>query len=359
MKTKINNLIILDESGSMQCVCQQTISGCNETINTIKSSQKEFEETQEHYVSIYAFQSNESCPSHYIVKNQPANAVEHITPKDYRPWGGTPLYDAIGGTLADLRAVVAGEEQAVGSVTIITDGYENASRQYTQAKVVSMIRELKEKGWNFNFIGANIDVERAAKDMGVDNYMRFEQSAEGTGAMFEKENRSRRAYYQRMESVQAAAEASRAEKERLMREASKGYFNEENPEKPTEKEQKQDSYSENMKTVRFQKESDGLWYVDLPSWPFAHGHLLMVGGSDDLCEFLSDDKKSVTVKVVPSNAPLEGMKDFIKLTRLNKSLTGGAHYSVENCQGFTKNVYFCPVTLFVLHKYPRYMYVKK
>ena len=70
MKTEIYNLIILDESGSMDCVKKQTISGCNETINTIRMAQEKYADTQLHYVSIFAFQSG-SVPSRYIIKNEP------------------------------------------------------------------------------------------------------------------------------------------------------------------------------------------------------------------------------------------------------------------------------------------------
>jgi len=227
MKTKIFNLIILDESGSMSSVCRQTISGCNETINTIKVAQEKNEASQEHYVSIFAFQSSGNRPSRYILKNQKAATVEHITEEDYKPCGGTPLYDSVGGTLADLKAVLACEEQAFGSVTIITDGYENSSRYYTQEHVMKMIEELKECGWNFNFIGANIDVKKVATGIGIENAMCFEQTSSGTTAMFEKENRCRREYYERvrrsMDSAEAA-ELSKRKKEQLMREAGRGFF---------------------------------------------------------------------------------------------------------------------------------------
>lgn len=52
-----------------------------------------------------------------------------------------------------------------------------------------MIKQLKEAGWNFNFIGANIDVEKVSRSMNIDNSMEFEQSCEGTRAMFEKEKK--------------------------------------------------------------------------------------------------------------------------------------------------------------------------
>ena len=82
MKTKILNLIILDESGSMDCIRKQTISGCNEVLNTIRSAQTEFNETQEHYISIYVFQSG-GAPSRYLFENQPVKNVSNIKEQDY------------------------------------------------------------------------------------------------------------------------------------------------------------------------------------------------------------------------------------------------------------------------------------
>ncbi len=201
MKSQIFNLIILDESGSMDCVTKQTISGCNETINTIRTVQKKFAETQEHFVSIFAFQSGGERSSRYIIKNEPIDKVKHITAEDYEPYGCTPLYDAVGGTLTDLKATTKRSDDAIGSVTIITDGYENSSTRYTLEKVAKMIEALKELGWNFNFIGANIDVDQVSRSLNIDNAMAFEQDDAGTKAMFEKERRSREAYYSRMEEA--------------------------------------------------------------------------------------------------------------------------------------------------------------
>lgn len=203
MKTKIFNLIILDESGSMSHVTNQTISGCNETINTIVAAQERYASTQEHYVSIFVFQSNGNVPSRYLIKNVPAGKVKHITPGDYRPWGATPLYDAVGATLSDLKAVTHGEKLAVGSVTIITDGMENSSTGYTRAEVAKMIEALKELGWSFNFIGANIDVEATARSLNIDNSLEFKQDDEGTAEMFKRERSSRMGWLGRTNEVMA------------------------------------------------------------------------------------------------------------------------------------------------------------
>lgn len=235
MKTEIYNLIILDESGSMCGVKAQTISGCNETINTIRVAQEKFKDTQDNYVSIYAFQSG-GTPSRYLIKNVPASAVKHITATDYDPCGCTPLYDAVGSTLIDMKATVKDKECAIGNVTIITDGYENSSEHYTLPQVAKMIDALKEMGWSFNFIGANIDVMKTASTLNIDNAMEFDQNDEGTRMMFAKERSSRMAWSQRTSEVMECCASdndadylsSTEKKKRFVerqKKANKDYFN--------------------------------------------------------------------------------------------------------------------------------------
>ena len=183
------NLIILDESGSMSGVRGQTISGCNETLNSIRNTAKEQPGTKQ-YVSIFCFDTSNS---RYIFQNVPVEKTRDLTPEDYCPNSCTPLYDAIGYTVTELRTLIA-KTDYVGVVTIITDGYENASRRWNHQAVVELIDNLKGKGWVFTFIGANIDVEGTAKGLGIDSYLRFEQTDEGMSEMFREERRSRRAY---------------------------------------------------------------------------------------------------------------------------------------------------------------------
>ena len=237
MKTEIYNLIILDESGSMDCVKPQTISGCNETINTIRTAQEKYADTQDHYVSIYVFQENRKVPSRYLIKNQPIAEVANINGEQYKPWGCTPLYDAVGSTLADLKAITKDKEMAIGSVTIITDGLENASKHYTRVKVAKMIDALKEIGWSFNFIGANIDVRATAASLNIDNALEFQQDEDGTKAMFACERSCRMAYYDRASAAMAdyapGAVKSKASRDLLLtrlKKAAGDYFKEENDE---------------------------------------------------------------------------------------------------------------------------------
>ncbi len=229
MKTDIFNLIILDESGSMDCVTKQTISGCNETLNAIREAQIKHAKTQNHYVSIFAFQSDGPRPSRYILKNVPVAGVCDINGDDYVPYGNTPLYDAVGSTLVDLKSIVETKKLAIGSVTIITDGYENSSKCYSHEMIRKMISSLKEIGWNFNFIGANIDVERTAASLNIDQCLSFDQSEEGTQEMFHRQNAARERYYSRVEGVMAciSADAPMSEVYSNLKDAENGFFDEE------------------------------------------------------------------------------------------------------------------------------------
>lgn len=225
MKTTSFNLIIIDESGSMCGAQKATIDGCNETLSAIRAIQKQFPDTQRCLASIYAFQSG-ATPSRYLVKNQPIDQVSPITERDYQPCGCTPMLDAVGQTLTDLRAVAATHEDATATVTIITDGYENSSREYTWKMVADLISQLKEEGWTFNFIGANIDVDKVSKQMSIDNVMAFCSDAAGTKAMFGSFGAAySRKEHDRMCAEQAAPSASREEKVSIRKRMQKGFFN--------------------------------------------------------------------------------------------------------------------------------------
>lgn len=195
------NLIILDESGSMGQVRNETISGCNETLNSIRNTAKENKEIKQ-YVSIFCF---DTTNSRYLFHDVPVEETRDLTSADYCPNACTPLYDAIGYTVTQLSRLLANSE-SVGVVTIITDGYENASRLWKHHMVVQLIENLKRRGWVFTFIGANIDVERTASGLGIDSRMNFEQSESGMKEMFGAESRSRRAYSSKLDYLRRMEE---------------------------------------------------------------------------------------------------------------------------------------------------------
>ena len=184
MKTTVFNLIILDESGSMSHLTEQTISGCNETINVAKSQAEKNADVFRSLMSVFAFQDGGRVKSRYIMKNEDALKARHISNEDYRPWGNTPLLDAVGSTLTELKTVAATHEDATGVITIITDGMENSSTHYSWQQVASLISQFKETGWTVNLIGANIDVDEMGRRMNIDNRMAFHASKAGSTAMW-------------------------------------------------------------------------------------------------------------------------------------------------------------------------------
>lgn len=110
--------------------------------------------------------------------------------------------------------------------------------------------------------------------------------------------------------------------------------------------------------LQFNHEEDNRWYVDFPGWSFDHHNLMMVAGADKLCDFLSDDGRFAYVNVVPRNKRLD-MPGYACLVQGEHSLTGGSTYTVTDLPGFEREIWLCPVTLFVLGRYPKYIYVKK
>lgn len=188
---KIYNLIILDESGSMDHIKQAAIDSVNETLQSIRGAQKE-NEGQEHFVSFVSFNSSVKT----IFDCVSADSVNDLTGRDYEPSGLTALYDAMGISLTALRQRVQSDDKVL--VTIVTDGMENASREYSGVAIKAMVDELKARGWIFAYMGANHDVEAAAAHISITNVMHFEASVDGADAMSKKQKSAREGLYKRM-----------------------------------------------------------------------------------------------------------------------------------------------------------------
>ena len=185
MKTRVFNLIILDESGSMSCIERQALTGVNETLQTIRRAQEKYPE-QEQYVTFVPFQTGSIK---FVRDCEPIANVKDLEPKDYNPGTCTPLYDAIGLSVNHLKKNVAETDSVL--VTIITDGYENDSHEFSSKDISRIVEEMKSKGWLFTYIGANQDAIEVAKTMNIKNALNFVQDEAGTRRMFEKERRSR------------------------------------------------------------------------------------------------------------------------------------------------------------------------
>ena len=188
MKTRIFNLIIIDESGSMQSIKTAAIDSVNETIQTIRSSQKKHED-QEHYVSLVTFNDDVKT----IYECVPVDEVKELTAETYQPACCTALYDAMGISLNALRKKVAEDDKVL--VTVVTDGYENASKEYSGKAIKALVDELKTKGWVFAYIGANQDVEAVAATISITNTLKFSATSAGVHGMAGIVSRSRERLY--------------------------------------------------------------------------------------------------------------------------------------------------------------------
>ena len=188
MKTRIFNLIIIDESGSMQSIKKEAIDSVNEIIQTIRSAQKKHDD-QEHYVSLVTFNDDVKT----VYECVPVDEIKELTAETYQPDCCTALYDAMGISLNALRKKVAEDDKVL--VTVVTDGYENSSKEYSGKAIKALVDELKVKGWVFAYIGANQDVEAVAATISITNVMNFETTSAGTHMMTDRVNRSRERLY--------------------------------------------------------------------------------------------------------------------------------------------------------------------
>ena len=195
---KVFNLIIVDESGSMSVIRKQAFTGMNETLSTVRSMQEKFPDTEQHVTRV-TFDSDH-MKWHY--NDALARDTHDLTWKAYNPCAATPLYDAIGKTVSALNAQAGKDDNVL--VTIITDGYENCSEEWTLKMVRQLIEKLKEQNWTFTLIGTdNLDVEDMARGFCINESMAFKQDEEGTKAMFARERKARARYNAYVDSNQS------------------------------------------------------------------------------------------------------------------------------------------------------------
>ena len=127
---------------------------------------------------------------HFNASNTTADKTQDMDWKAYNPCAATPLYDAIGKGVSKVNAQVEDGDHVL--VTIITDGYENSSEEWTLKMVRTLIEKLKKQNWTFTLIGTdNLDVEEMAHSFAIDEHLEFQQDEAGTKAMFARERRSR------------------------------------------------------------------------------------------------------------------------------------------------------------------------
>jgi len=146
----MNVYILLDRSGSMQTLWSEAIGSINAYVKKLKKNDKVF---------LAAFDNE-----YEVVRNCKVDEWKDITNEDCEPRGVTALYDSCGKIMTR-----ANEDDARKTVLVVmTDGYENASKEYTQAAIKAKIKAFEEKKWEVIFLGANFDaVESVSGSLGV------------------------------------------------------------------------------------------------------------------------------------------------------------------------------------------------
>ena len=174
-------VFILDRSGSMAGLESDTIGGFNAMVN------KQKKEEGKALLSAVLFSDNSTV----IYDRVDIEKVEPMNDRQYQVGGCTALLDAIGQAIHHIRNVhkyAREEDRPEKTVFVITtDGMENASREYTYKKVSEMVKGQQEKGWEFLFLGANMDAIRTAGSFGIraDRAVTYEADSAGTVLNFE------------------------------------------------------------------------------------------------------------------------------------------------------------------------------
>ena len=194
-KTQIYNLVVLDKSGSMGCIRRAAMEGFNETLAGIKKAQQEYAETQQHYISLVTFCS---CSRDAVYDKVPVAEAVPLTLNQYEPCCCTPLYDAMGFALTSLRAHVKDIDDVAVVVTIITDGLENASKEYNRNSIRALVDSLKNEGWSFTFMGANQNSSEVAQSLAIRNSQDFDYSDEGIERAYRRDRSSKMSFFDKL-----------------------------------------------------------------------------------------------------------------------------------------------------------------
>ena len=183
MKKQLTEIVfILDRSGSMCGLEADTIGGFNSLIA------KQKKEEGEALISTILFDDH----SEVLHDRVPLDRIKPMTEDDYYVRGCTALMDALGKAIKHISTIhkYAREEDRPSKTIFIitTDGKENASRQYSSERVKKMVEERKSKyGWEFLFLGANIDAVETAGHFGIskDRAVNYHSDSEGTALNYE------------------------------------------------------------------------------------------------------------------------------------------------------------------------------
>jgi uncharacterized protein YegL len=170
-------LFVLDESGSMESIKKETITGLNEQIQELRKTSN-----IKTYVSLVKFSGSVDT----LYWNRPLEEVLELTNETYTPNGATAMLDAVGISVNRLRNETTVKDNDVSYlVVIVSDGAENASREYTWDMVRELITKCKDdKAWTVTYLGANQDLTQVRQSLNIDIGNTLSYITTGTGTQY-------------------------------------------------------------------------------------------------------------------------------------------------------------------------------
>lgn len=171
--------VILDRTGSMESIRDDTIGGFNSFLKSQQAGKGK--------ATMTLVQFDGQDPYEVIHRFRPVGEIEPLTRETYVPRANTPLFDALGRGIGDLDESLAGlaprSRPKKVIFAVVTDGQENASSEFTRERVEALIREKREEdGWQFVFLSADLAAIGDAESVGIDGgaTMLFDKDAEGS-----------------------------------------------------------------------------------------------------------------------------------------------------------------------------------
>jgi len=200
----VNHLFILDSSGSMMSIKSQVIDLFNGQMGLIREQVNKTGIPS--FVSLIVFGEKGECKNDWFdcvtttkLMLSSLKGLSFMTDESYQPYGNTALYDAIGKGIKETEDALKYYFYSTDVViNIFTDGAENSSKTYSGDQIATLIKETKEDyGWQFNYFGANHDVEKFAKDHNIDldNTISYTANAVGVENVSETMSDMTASYY--------------------------------------------------------------------------------------------------------------------------------------------------------------------
>jgi hypothetical protein len=192
---QVHHLIILDESGSMESIKKKIIDGFNELVQTIQGIERQFPE-QVHLISVISFNGFGQKILHFM---DPVCKLNVLDSTKYKPDADTPLFDAMGFSIGKLRQVLENQLNFNVLVTVLTDGEENYSKEYSKQSIKALIENLKLKNWTFTYIGTDHAVEMFAESIAIKDHLTFSKDDAGVKEMFLSDRNARMEYSKKLQ----------------------------------------------------------------------------------------------------------------------------------------------------------------